>query len=43
LENINIPANQVVEIQAQTFRPGVYILQLESENREVVTKKILIR
>ncbi|WP_026966454.1 FG-GAP-like repeat-containing protein [Algoriphagus terrigena] len=43
LEEIEIPANQVVEIQAQTLSPGVYILQLESENREVLTKKILIR
>ncbi len=43
LENIEIPANRAAEIQAQTLSPGVYLLQLESENRQVLTKKVLIR
>lgn len=43
LQDIRIPAHKAVEIQAQTLSPGVYILQLESENREVLTKKVIIR
>jgi hypothetical protein len=43
LENIEIPANQVVEIQAQTLNPGIYILHLETEGRQVLSKKVIIR
>lgn len=43
LEEISIPANREVEIQAQTLQPGLYFLQLETEDRKVVVKKVLMR
>ncbi|MFN3999612.1 T9SS type A sorting domain-containing protein [Algoriphagus sp.] len=43
LEEITIPANREIEIQAQTLQPGIYFLQLETEDRKVVVKKILVR
>ncbi|OOG69586.1 FG-GAP-like repeat-containing protein [Algoriphagus sp. A40] len=43
LDEINIPANREVEIQTQVLNPGLYFLQLEAEDRQVLTKKILIR
>ncbi|WP_332913642.1 T9SS type A sorting domain-containing protein [Algoriphagus boritolerans] len=39
LEEITIPANRETEIQAQTLQPGVYFLQLETEDRKVIVKK----
>lgn len=43
LDEITIPANREIEIQAQTLQPGLYFLQLETENRKVLVKKILVR
>lgn len=43
LEEFNIPANREVEIQTQVLNPGLYFLQIEAEDRRVLTKKILIR
>lgn len=43
LDEITIPANREIEIQAQTLQPGVYFLQLKTEDRKVVVKKVLIR
>ncbi|OYX19449.1 MAG: hypothetical protein B7Z16_07715 [Algoriphagus sp. 32-45-6] len=43
IEEILIPANREVEIQAQTLQPGLYFLQLETEDRKVVVKKLLVR
>ncbi len=43
LEEIQIPANREVEIQAQGLNPGIYFLQLETEDRKVVVKKVLVR
>jgi len=43
LDEISIPANREIEIQAQTLQPGVYFLQLETEDRKVVVKKVLVR
>ena len=43
VDEIAIPANREVGIQAQALQPGVYFLQLETLDREVLVKKILIR
>jgi hypothetical protein len=43
LDEIQIPANREIEIQTQTLQPGVYFLQLETEDRKVVVKKVLVR
>jgi hypothetical protein len=43
LENIEIPANQVVDVRGHALNPGIYILQLESENRTALTRKVIIR
>ena len=43
LDEIQIPANREIEIQAQALQPGVYFLQLETEDRKVVVKKVLVR
>lgn len=43
LEEITISANREVEIQAQTLQPGVFFLQLETEDRKVVVKKVMVR
>jgi hypothetical protein len=43
LDEITIPANREIEIQAQALQPGVYFLQLETEDRKVVVKKVLVR
>jgi hypothetical protein len=43
LEEITVPANREIEIQAQTLQPGVYFLQLETEDRKVLVKKVLVR
>ena len=43
LDEITIPANREVEIQAQILQPGIYFLQLETENRKVAVKKVLVR
>ncbi|MCU0401728.1 MAG: T9SS type A sorting domain-containing protein [Algoriphagus sp.] len=43
LDEITIPANREIEIQAQPLQPGLYFLQLETEDRKVVVKKVLMR
>lgn len=43
LDEIIIPANREITIQAQPLQPGLYFLQLETEDRKVVVKKVLIR
>lgn len=43
LDEITIPGNREIEIQAQPLQPGVYFLQLETEDRKVVVKKVLVR
>ncbi|WP_343848429.1 T9SS type A sorting domain-containing protein [Algoriphagus jejuensis] len=43
LQNLEIPANRIVEIQSQVLNPGLYILQLESEKGHTATKKIVIQ
>jgi hypothetical protein len=43
LDEITIPANREIEIQAQLLQPGLYFLQLETEDRKVVVKKVLVR
>ena len=43
LDEIQIPSNREIEIQAQALQPGVYFLQLETEDRKVVVKKVLVR
>lgn len=43
LDDIQIPSNREIEIQAQALQPGVYFLQLETEDRKVVVKKVLLR
>jgi hypothetical protein len=43
LEEIQIPANREIEIQAQTLQPGVYFLQLETVDGKVLVKKVLLR
>lgn len=43
LDEITIPANREITIQAQPLQPGLYFLQLETEDRKVVMKKVLIR
>jgi hypothetical protein len=43
LENIEIPANQIVDVRGSALNPGIYILQLESENRKALTRKVIIR
>lgn len=43
LDEITIPANREVEIQAQGLNPGLYYLQLETEDRKVVVEKVLVR
>ncbi|MHA7131483.1 T9SS type A sorting domain-containing protein [Algoriphagus namhaensis] len=43
LDKMTIPANQEIEIQTQVFQPGIYFLQLETEDRKVVAKKVLVR
>lgn len=43
LDEITIPANREITIQAQPLQPGLYFLQLETEDRKVVVKKVLIR
>ncbi|RIW16359.1 T9SS C-terminal target domain-containing protein [Algoriphagus lacus] len=43
LDEITIPANREIEIQAQTLQPGLYYLHLETEDRKVLVKKILVR
>lgn len=43
LDEIPIPANREVEIQAQLLNPGLYFLQLETEDRRVLVKKVLVK
>lgn len=43
MEKITIPANREIEIQGQTLQPGMYFLQLETEDRKVLVKKVLVR
>lgn len=43
VDEIQIPANREIEIQTQVLQPGVYFLQLETEDRKVVVKKLLVR
>ncbi len=43
LNEISIPANREVEIQAQGLNPGLYFLQFETEDRKVLVKKVLVR
>nr|WP_287936117.1 T9SS type A sorting domain-containing protein [Algoriphagus sp.] len=43
LDEITIPANREIEIQTQALKPGVYFLQLETDDRKVLVKKVLVR
>ncbi|MBC6367189.1 T9SS type A sorting domain-containing protein [Algoriphagus sp. AK58] len=43
LDQITIPANREIEIQTQALLPGIYFLHLETEDRKVVVKKVLVR
>lgn len=43
LDEITIPANREIEIQTQALKPGVYFLQLETDDRKVLVKKLLVR
>jgi hypothetical protein len=43
LDELTIPANREVDIQAQGLNPGLYFLQLETEDRKVLVKKVLVR
>lgn len=43
LDEITIPANREIEIQTQALQPGVYFLQLETDDRKVLVKKLLVR
>ena len=43
LDEITIPANREIEIQTLTLNPGIYFLQLETEDRKVVVKKLLVQ
>lgn len=43
LQDIQIPANREIEIQEPTLQPGVYFLQLKTEDRKVVVKKVLVQ
>jgi hypothetical protein len=43
MDQLEIPANREVILQTQILTPGLYFLQLESENKQVLVKKILIR
>ena len=43
LEEMTIPANREIEIQAQPLQPGMYFLKLETVDRKVVVKKVLVR
>ncbi|GAB3232027.1 T9SS type A sorting domain-containing protein [Algoriphagus aestuariicola] len=43
MDQLDIPANREVILQTQILSPGLYFLQLESENKQVLVKKILIR
>ncbi len=43
LEDLEIPANRVTEIQAQVLNPGLYFLQLATADQRVVVKKVLVR
>jgi hypothetical protein len=43
LDEIQLPANREIEIQAQNLQPGIYFLHLETEDRKVVVKKVLVR
>lgn len=43
LEDIEIPANTTVEIQAQFLTPGLYILNLELDGRFTESRKVWIR
>jgi len=43
LDEITIPPNREIEIQAQTLQPGLYFMQLETEDKKVIVKKVLVR
>jgi hypothetical protein len=43
LDEIQIPVNREIEIQAPALQPGVYFLQVETEDRKVAVKKVLMR
>jgi hypothetical protein len=43
LDEITVPANRELEIQTEVLQPGMYFLQVETENRKVVVKKVLVR
>lgn len=43
LGEIEVPANREVKLQTQILPPGIYLLHLESEDREVLIKKVLVR
>lgn len=42
LDEITVPANRELELQTQVLQPGLYFLQMETENRKVVVKKVLV-
>lgn len=43
LDEIAIPANREVQIQTQVLQPGIYFLQMETEDRKVIVKKLLVK
>lgn len=42
-ENIEIPANREIEIQAGFFAPGLYILQFEIDGKPSISRKLWMR
>jgi hypothetical protein len=43
LDEITVPANRELTLQTQVLQPGMYFLQVETEDQKVVVKKVLVR
>lgn len=43
LDEITVPANRELVLQTQVLQPGMYFLQVETEDRKVAVKKVLVR
>lgn len=43
LDEITVPANREFVLQTQVLQPGMYFLQVETEDRKVAVKKVLVR
>lgn len=43
LDEITVPANRELVLQTQVLQPGMYFLQVETEDRKVAMKKVLVR